>query len=103
MPSRIVICMNIDDKQRLWSKYYLTHPSTDVDNLWSLVQFVNTEVNSLGLSERASREKRKKIMKSMLKFLSMKEIKRRYSGFVRLKENSKLSKNQLIDRLVRVI
>ena len=94
--------MDIDDKQRLWSKYYLTH-STQQDNLRSLSEFVRLEVNQLHLPEKACQDKKRKVLKNMLKYLSRKHILQKYCGYTKISRESDKSKNELIDRLIRYV
>lgn len=94
--------MNIDDKQRLWSKYYLTHEAFH-DNLFSLREFIESEVKSLQLPENTTHLKRRKIARYMLRYLPKKHILKKYCGPVRMNTESDKSKNEIIERLVRFI
>lgn len=92
--------MNINAKQKLWSKYYLTQSFTQKDDLFSLHKFVTIEVDTLKLSGKAVNQKRRKLMKDMLKFLPKKQIMKRYCLLIKIKKYSQLSKSQLIDELI---
>lgn len=91
--------MNTADKQRLWTKYYLTHSGTR-DNFMTLRSFVVREVESLHLAPRNEREKIQKVIRYMLKHLTRKRIIKKYAGMIRFNEGTKLSKNQIINVLV---
>lgn len=93
--------MNIDDKQRLWSKYYLIQSSDINDNIFSLKEFVSNEVKTMKLPEKTIRAKERKVIKYMLKYMSKKDILRKYCNMVQRKQYSSKSKNEIIDQLVR--
>lgn len=94
--------MNNVDKQRLWTKYYLTN-SARSDSLLSLSFFALQEAHAMHLDISAVEAKKKKFMRYMLKSLSKRDIIRKYSSHIRFKENTSISKNKLIDRLLRSV
>lgn len=91
--------MNIDDKQRLWSKYYLTH-SAYHDDMASLKEFVDSEISALHLPDNVAMDKKRKTIKSMLKFLPKKHILKKYC---KLDSTKFESKNAVITYLIRYI
>ena len=95
--------MNIDDKRRLWSKYYLSQASDKKDNIFLLTDFVISEVNMMHLPTKMAEDKRKKLLKNMLQFLPKKHILKNYCNIVHIRRETNKSKNDIIKRLVRII
>ncbi len=92
--------MNTNEKQRLWSKYYLTH-STGKQGSWiSLVRFVYRETEAYHLSGANAIQKKKKIFRFMLRSLTKSYILKRYCPKSRREEFSQLPKNKLIEKLI---
>ncbi len=91
--------MNPSDKQMLWTKYYLTH-FDKTDSLLSLQKFVKHQMEAIHIHPSMADNKRKKIIRYMLKSLSKKYIIKKYCKTVKISLGSSISKNQLINRLV---
>lgn len=92
--------MNINEKQRLWSKYYLTH-SGRRDSIISLLSFVEKEVTMFGLHRSSIQQKKKKLFRYMLKSLDKKSIFKKYCRHTLKCE--KMTKNEMIDFLLKYI
>lgn len=95
--------MDIKNKQRLWSKYYLLNERKD--NFSHLVEFVLKETKSQpGYTNiRVLSQKIKKTIRYMLKALPKKEIMKRYTRQIRFKEGTDISKNQVIERILKYL
>ena len=92
--------MNINEKQRLWSKYYLTH-SGRRDSVVSLLSFVEKEVTMFGLHKTSIKQKKKKLFRYMLKALDKKRIFKNYCRHTSKCEN--MTKNEMIDFLLKYV
>lgn len=92
--------MNINEKQRLWSKYYLTH-SGRRDSIISLLSFVEKEVAIFGLHKSNIQLKKKKLFRYMLKTLDKKHIFKNYCRHTPKCES--MTKNEMIDFLLKYI
>ena len=92
--------MNINEKQRLWSKYYLTH-SGRRDSIISLLSFVEKEVAMFDLHGSNIQLKKKKLFRFMLKALDKKRILKNYFRNTPKCEN--ITKNEMIDFILKYI
>jgi len=92
--------MDINEKQRLWSKYYLTH-SGRKNSVVSLLTFIDKEVAMFDLHKNSIQEKKKKLFKYMLKALDKKSIFKIYCRYSPKCE--KMTKNEMIDFLIKYI
>jgi len=92
--------MNINEKQRLWSKYYLTH-SGRKNNMVALLMFLEKEVELFGLYKQNIQEKKKKLFKYMLRTLNKKSILQNYCR--NYPHCKKMTKNEIIDFISKYI
>jgi hypothetical protein len=88
--------MDIADKQRLWSKYYLIN--TDRHTVFSLASFALKEAKTFNLGKKDLKLKRNKIIRYMLKAIPKNIIISRYLSGSR--EAFKKSKNDAIEAVI---
>jgi hypothetical protein len=91
--------MNIADKQRLWSKYYILNEYKN--NYSSLIRFVDGEVKLLKLNKKDEANKRRKIIRYMLKMLPKKIIIEYYYRNISAEQKKQLSKNEIITKMTK--
>ena len=92
--------MKFEEKQKLWSKYYLLN--NNHDRLGQVSKFLTSEVRLYGLkTAQEKRLKKKKLLKYMLKSLDKSTILSKYCPNRHMFEN--YSKNKLIDFIVEHI
>jgi len=88
--------MNINEKQKLWSKYYLLYTNNNINSLY---HFVNNEVKLFNINDYKNC-KRKKIFRFMLKTLDKQTIIKNYYPY-NLKYKV-ISKNEMINNLIKI-
>lgn len=88
--------MDIADKQRLWSKYYLIN--TGKHTIFSLNVFATTEAKTFKLGKKDLKLKRNKIVRYMLKAIPKSVIISRYLNGNR--EMFKKDKNNAIEAVL---
>jgi hypothetical protein len=95
----IVIDMRLEDKQALWTKYYLVRERGG-DNFYTLFTFA---INEAKEDKNVDRRKLRKIVRYMLKFLPKHEIAKKYTNFHMKSGASTMSKNELINNILQRI
>lgn len=90
--------MDIHERDRLWSKYYLTN---DDVGFMTLRKFVKNEADLMDLSQTDKCFKAKKIFRNMLKAISREEI--RCVFCFAYSPPSSLSKHDVINTLLKRI
>lgn len=98
--------MNIADKQRLWTKYYLSDFG-ERDSFYSLSTFARVEASSPLIPQKVIEQRARKILRYMLKYLPRDQIIKKYSSsrghFIRINPESNKTKNQIIERLLKTV